>query len=133
MIDSKTNSTTAFGLNNWTRLTEDEDFIARATSTRALIQDVALKDPGIPTFCFWSKFDSPTTERYYVYKDWNFDQDPEKSTTDGDGTLPLDSLRACTHWESTVFAMEIPNQDHMFVLRSAELNSAIGTLFESFL
>lgn len=129
MLDSHVNNTSTFSLSNWTKLTNDTEFITRATKSRELIKDIALKDPGIPTFCFWSRFDEATTERYYVYKDWDFNQDPEKSLTDGDGTLPIDSLRACTTWKSTVFASEIPNQDHMYVLRSSELNSAIERIF----
>eukprot|EP01053_Blabericola_migrator_P004544 Blabericola_migrator_1__4543@NODE_2419_length_2792_cov_227_771743_g1515_i0_p1_GENE_NODE_2419_length_2792_cov_227_771743_g1515_i0NODE_2419_length_2792_cov_227_771743_g1515_i0_p1_ORF_typecomplete_len415_score43_32LCAT/PF02450_15/1_2e26Abhydrolase_6/PF12697_7/0_0018PGAP1/PF07819_13/5_3e02PGAP1/PF07819_13/0_17PGAP1/PF07819_13/2_9e02DUF915/PF06028_11/1_6e02DUF915/PF06028_11/0_12Ser_hydrolase/PF06821_13/0_02Lipase_2/PF01674_18/0_068Hydrolase_4/PF12146_8/0_059_NODE_2419_length_2792_cov_227_771743_g1515 len=128
MIDSSIAQTYSYSLNDWMTLLNDESLMQQARKARELIQRTVLEDPGVPTYCFWSRYDDPTTELYYVYKDWNYDSEPERSFTDGDGTLPMSSLRVCTQWQSTIFALEIPNEDHMFVLRSPVLTGAVSKI-----
>jgi len=56
-----------------------------------------LKPPNVPTSCIYGT-GTPTEVSYFYNK--GFDTDPQMTMGDGDGTVPVDSLRECAKWDA---------------------------------
>jgi len=74
--------------------------------------------PMVPTYCLYGT-DQPT-ELYYDYSDGDYNSDPViYYTNEGDGTVPLRSLKECVSWQNdqqNVVIQEFDESDHTSIL-----------------
>uniref|UniRef100_A0A1B0D3I7 Uncharacterized protein n=1 Tax=Phlebotomus papatasi TaxID=29031 RepID=A0A1B0D3I7_PHLPP len=66
-----------------------------------------------------------TVEKLYYRKSKGLDGTPELINGDGDGTVNLRSLQACTQWRDLqkpkIYTMELPGVDHMAILSDSRV------------
>eukprot|EP00922_Rhytidocystis_sp_ex-Travisia-forbesii_P062435 GHVS01092594.1.p1 GENE.GHVS01092594.1~~GHVS01092594.1.p1 ORF type:complete len:549 (+),score=73.89 GHVS01092594.1:185-1648(+) len=92
------------------------------------MHNITRTDPKVPVYCFWGNFDKPTTDNRYLYDSPQMDQPPSIVYGEGDDTVPLQSLKYCTRWKSTVLSHEFANLDHMFIFGNTDFNRFIVSL-----
>eukprot|EP01071_Lankesteria_metandrocarpae_P013282 Lankesteria_metandrocarpae@DN696_c0_g1_i2.p1 len=109
---------------NWSMLLPPNE---RALVEQAITyQNVALQDPEVPVYCFWSTSDKPNTHFNFA-----FDTDGtllHSGFAKGDGSLALQTLRWCTYWESTTFTHEFNNLNHVGGLQNQGLIDMVISL-----
>jgi len=84
----------------------------------------SLPPPNVATYCIYGV--NVETEVAYVYPDGNIDDQPQVITqNDGDGTVPIDSLRVCKNWSSqqsaSVSIKEISLAKHVDILKNDDV------------
>lgn len=117
LLSPQTRQPQVYTLNTWWTLLPPA-FQPRAQQA---IQHMALntavfEDPQVPVYCFWSVYDTPTTETAYVYDTTDMDVVPTIVWDYGDNTLIKKSASYCSRWNSTVLSREFKNLDHMGIL-----------------
>lgn len=75
--------------------------------------------PNVPVLCLYgSNVNTPVS---YVYKSGSFpDGSPVEVMSNGDGTVPLNSLNGCKHWkqDQPVIVKDFPSNEHNGILRN---------------
>jgi hypothetical protein len=86
-----------------------------------------LQAPSIPTTCLYGT--GVPTEIAYSYASSDKDTRPTATDTNqGDGTVPLESLRVCQDWKNAGAAVEIEEfneRDHVGILKDPQVIAAI--------
>mmetsp|Transcript_34425 Transcript_34425/g.68068 ORF Transcript_34425/g.68068 Transcript_34425/m.68068 type:complete len:276 (-) Transcript_34425:1678-2505(-) len=122
------NLTGTYTAQNWTLLLPQPER-SNIEATLSQVPDLKLdEDPGIPSICVWGTGLKVPSAVGWAEKSLN--AEPEVlSSTDGDGTVAVQSASACSNWKSNRLSVSVKSE-HLELLFSSDLQKAVGLLGE---
>ena len=94
-----------------------------------------LPPPNITMYCFYGNIHN-TTPLQFVYGAGKFpDSEPTTIYGDGDGTVNIQSLRACSRWQGkqpyNVTLREFPGAEHVHTIKNKDVIAAVDAIVYS--
>ena len=94
----------------------------------------SIPPPNVTTFCYHGE--GVPTNVQFVYSEGEFpDTQPKEITGDGDGTVNIKSLKACTRWQTQqsrkVSVMGFKGVEHVHMVKNQNVIDAVETILMS--
>lgn len=94
-----------------------------------------LPPPNVTTYCFYGNI-SKTTPVQFVYAPGGFpNSEPTTIYSDGDGTVNINSLMACSRWQGkqsySVTLRQFPNAEHVHTIKNKDVIAAVDAIVYS--
>ncbi|CRG93870.1 phosphatidylcholine-sterol acyltransferase, putative, partial [Plasmodium gallinaceum] len=108
-----------FTLSNWHTLLNDELRI-RYEKYSPYVDKKFSMDHGIPIYCVYSTDKKKTTEHVLFFQSPDLNKEPYLYFGEGDGTVPLESLKACNNFFNAKEAKHLQNVNHSGILHNSD-------------